>query len=412
MSAPGGNVAEVHDSLTPETLELRLADRALGDDGILAILRRLAVYRYHAHEGVELAFLNPTLGIDDAVAAYQCPYSADECAALGVREMDLRNTRLTIPGMCYVFAYAALDANLVSVDLSGNSMADWYRFLHPAEPALDEEGNPKAIQIPDETQNIYTMMWNLAESHVAELRLDSVGMSAEVVDNLLKGLGTALTNPVETLSLRGNRFGEDAVRAITASSGLKLISLELEGCGLSLAGMESIVRSFENNYSICQLSLVNDYEEFEEGYDSEDDASVSVQGDDPAYDSIRARCVALGNRNYELRQRVGRALKRVITPARILLHPAATSPTPIAALPPNVLDLVLKHTSGDPGALTSNQWASVLEHAHDRSSILKAARRAAVVTRSPFGGVADDDRAFEDWRRTLGCAYWKKYAWE
>ncbi|WOO82626.1 uncharacterized protein LOC62_04G006109 [Vanrija pseudolonga] len=396
-------IAEVLDLLTPETLELRLNDHAIGDDGILEILRKLAVYRFHPPHGVDRSLLGDTLGIDAAAAAYDCPYSADECAARGVRVLDLARTQLTIPGMCWVFAYAALDVNLVSVDLSRNSMADWRRFMYPAEPALDDEGNPQAIQVPDELHNIYTMTWDMPASNLAQLRMEQVAMSDEVAGAFVNALRDVKS--LETLSLRGNRFGEEAVRSI-AGLPLNVLRLELDGCGLSLGSMAWILRSYGTTRSICDLSLANNYEEFEEGNNSGYDP-VDVESDNQDYEPIREGCVALGKRNYKLRERVGAALKRFIAPARILLHPTAGSPTPIAALPPNVLDLILKHVSGDPGALSAAQWTKVLEHARDRTTILRAARRISVVTRSRFTGVGDDERAFEDWRRSLGCAYWR-----
>lgn len=123
---------------------------------------------------------------------------------------------------------------------------------------------------------------------------------------------------------------------------------------------------------------------------------------------VQDRLPALLNRNRLLSRRIRRAALNIIAPARVILnalppsdemtaqriisdvssssqlHTSSsgavpiTRPFPILDLPREVLQLVVRHCSGDPYALSERQWGRVRAEAGDRASAerLRKAREA------------------------------------
>lgn len=141
------------------------------------------------------------------------------------------------------------------------------------------------------------------------------------------------------------------------------------------------------------------------------------------FDPLLRRLQGLLYRNNNLADRVREAAARSIVPARIIIHgrtptvsEAATmrnpvgspEPFPLLSLPPEVRLLVARYASLDAAALSHSQWARIVKHASDRSTIADTARliseaqwTAKLKTRSRTGC------ALDVWCTRLECNKWE-----
>ncbi|KAL1408614.1 hypothetical protein Q8F55_005427 [Vanrija albida] len=106
------------------------------------------------------------------------------------------------------------------------------------------------------------------------------------------------------------------------------------------------------------------------------------QARDPSTSSGLAvnRVNALLRRNARYRERVRAAVRRVLPPARVLLTAMPRSGGAefrLLDLPHELVVLVVRHASGDAGALSDAQWGRVIAYAEDPRSAGRAARGLA-----------------------------------
>ncbi|KAL1409014.1 hypothetical protein Q8F55_005838 [Vanrija albida] len=141
-----------------------------------------------------------------------------------------------------------------------------------------------------------------------------------------------------------------------------------------------------------------------------------------SFDPLLRRLQGLLYRNNNLADRVREAAARSIVPARIIIHGRTPTPSeaakmrpvgspepfPLLSLPPEVQLLVARYASLDASAFSHAQWARVVNHAADRSTIADNAQliaeaqwTAKLKTRSRTGC------ALDVWCTRLQCNKWE-----
>jgi hypothetical protein len=183
--------------------------------------------------------------------------------------------------------------------------------------------------------------------------------------------------------------------------------LELNGNNLGAEGVRKIVDAVEeSHFGILQVGVLSNEEWPRSNVNDDDDPELGPEGFDSEQEGkllrhlVHERLPDLIFRNRYVTRRVRRAALRTIGPARILLHArppsdedtasrimeevsavsltCSASPTsrpfPILELPPEVLNLIIRHCSQDPHAMTESQYARLRSQAENRDELTKLVR--------------------------------------
>jgi hypothetical protein len=248
--------------------------------------------------------------------------------------------------------------------------------------------------------------------HLHELHLSICNIGPELAEPVIRLLRSERSRSLELLGLNGNNLGHEAVRDI--------IDAVEEGC-----------------FTIRNLGLYANHPRLPaQGEEDEEEASIARTIVTATLESKRLgeeteRIPPLLERNRLLTQRVQRAALRCLPCARILLNAQPLSDlenarmaiesisinqhTPyfrLLDLPPEVLYLIVRHTSSDAIALSDAQYTRLRKDAEGGEGLRKAVRMAQSKTK---GWVSDEStqRALsmelrDEWLRSGRWDKWER----
>lgn len=247
--------------------------------------------------------------------------------------------------------------------------------------------------------------------HLHELHLSICNIGPELAGPVIRLLRSDRSRSLELLGLNGNNLGHEAVRDI--------IDAVEEGC-----------------FTVRNLGLYANHsrrstqgEEDEEAPIARAIVSATLEG--KRLGDETERIPALLERNRLLTQRVQQAALRCLPCARILLNAQPLSDLETARmavesislkqhtpyfrlldLPPEVLYLIVRHTSSDASALSDAQYTRLRKDAEGGEGLRKAVRMAQSKTK---GWVSDEStqRALsmelrDDWLRSGRWDKWER----
>ena len=233
---------------------------------------------------------------------------------------------------------------------------------------------------------------------------------------------------------------------LSSPRGRNLETLELNGNQLGPRGVRRLVDAVESyNFTLKQLGVfsndvtpqvpieVDDDQGFADippgGLAEEGRTRDEVRQDESILSyQIHHRLPVLLVRNRDLTRRIRRAALRALAPARIILNARPPSDQEVAKriiqdvgegkglsafrlldLPGEVIYHVVRHTSQDPVAFTSGQFAKLRQYAEDRDGLVKMAR--GIKERLAKADWGDETRVLwqvrEEWLRRGGWDKWE-----
>jgi len=209
----------------------------------------------------------------------------------------------------------------------------------------------------------------LSSPHLHELHLSTCSLGPPACRDIASYLSSTRSRNLEHLELNGNCLGAEGIRDIVDA-------IESSNFTLKLAG-------FLANDPRPVMSVNEDGEKVEVERSAEErqaeERALAYQ--------VHHRLPPLLERNRVLTRRVRSAARRIIAPARILLNAQPASPQTTAHrlmssdlepifrlldLPQEILFHIVRHCSGDPGALSESQFARFRAEAEDRGSLARS----------------------------------------
>ncbi|BEI80536.1 hypothetical protein CcaverHIS002_0110650 [Cutaneotrichosporon cavernicola] len=293
-----------------------------------------------------------------------------------------------------------------------------------------------------------TVVERINASNLRKLSLTSNPLSPDAVNRLFAQLNTP---HLRELHLSICDLPPSCVPAIVeflrSPRSQKLGVLELNANALGRLGVTAILDAVESaNYSVYRIGLSANNPvpaRSSSGSDSENEdvwrethgvweSDVAMNPDDPRSMSnqINNRLPTLQSRNAELGRRVRGAASRAIAPLRMIVNARAPTDTetaqrvladvapdaappphfPLLELPPEVQLVIARHSSQDADALADDQWARLVGHAKDTTSLSKMATRMKRAQQSVQFGDARNYReqaVREAWLGEMGCEWWE-----
>ncbi|WVO12783.1 hypothetical protein L204_100391 [Cryptococcus depauperatus] len=297
-------------------------------------------------------------------------YSASELGLWGLQEINLAACDINDEAFDSIIAYAKKDVFLRYIYLQGNlitlrdnvesvmtslNMSNVEMLSLTNNPSIDPEGFKRFMSLLNSS--------SLKGLHIAACRLPPSAASA-----IADYVRSSRSKNLEFLLLNGNRLGAQGVTKIVDA--IEEANFSLTNVGL-LANNYPETTEDEQGLTTLELTIDN-YEEGE---------LLEYQ--------VHARLPALLARNSILTKRVRLAATKTIGPARIILNALPVSDEETAKrvisdissdqpsynffrlmdLPAEVINLIVRHVSGDPWALSEGQFTRLRLEAVDREAL-------------------------------------------
>ncbi|WVO21919.1 uncharacterized protein IAS62_003239 [Cryptococcus decagattii] len=339
--------------ITHQIHRLNVSHNPLGSSGVLVLFKGLSALR-SKHSGPELG-----MGI------------------WGLHEVNLAATGVDDEALDGILSYAKKDGLLHQVYLQGNNV----RLLESVE-SVALSLNMSHVEMISLTNNslidsngLQRFLHSLNSPHLRELHLAACGLTPEAAPAIAEFIRSPRSKSLECLLLNGNQLGGTGVIQIVDAIEDDNRSLMMVGL---LANHHSKARADDG--SVRELpGLVTANQE---------------EGEQLEY-QVHRRLPALLDRNRILTRRVRTAASRAISPARIILNalPPSTEATAqrvisdvssgaspynsfrLLDLPGEVIHLIVRHASGDPGALSEGQFTRIKQEAVNRSALKAWSRK-------------------------------------
>ncbi|WVQ71538.1 hypothetical protein IAR50_001077 [Cryptococcus sp. DSM 104548] len=289
----------------------------------------------------------------------------------GLTEINFATTDAEDEALDCVMSYAKKDGFLRAVYMQGNEIK-----LEKAVESIALSINMSRLDMlsltnnPDISSEGLTKLLGLLDSpHLRELHLAACRLPPSMAPILADWIRSPRSRNITHLLLHGNQLGA--------------------------GGVTQIVDAIEEgNFSLIEAGLLANASP---PSDAPDQASKAKDESSVLEHQVHVRLPEILKRNRILTKRVRRAAARMIAPARIILNarplsdaetarnvissfssstPEAYNAFRLLDLPEDVIQDIVRHTSGDPGALSEAQYTRLRLEAGDRKA-LKAAVEAS-----------------------------------
>lgn len=371
----------------------------MGDEGALRILPLVTRQIHRLDISHNLLGLDGVETLFKGLSVLRSRYSSPE-AVWGLSEINLGCNGIDDEALDRVMAYAKKDVCLRKVYLQANDIELRHNLpsiLHSLSSStlttLSLTNNKSML--PD---SLTTLLDTLHAPALAELYLSACDLGPSIIPSLARYLSSPRSRNLALLELHGNSLGAACVRRI----------------------LDTIETS---NFTLRQLGLLANDAKSQSQSEREALGSPSSDTSTPAgscsaqqaesrilSDEVHDRLPRLLLRNRQLTRRTQQSALRVLAPGRVILHaqPASAEttaarvleaperiPFPLLDLPEEVVWLVVRHTSGDVGALGQSQWARMRQYLLDRPSlgrmadVVRSAERGARRAEEVRGRVRD-----------------------
>ena len=268
-----------------------------------------------------------------------------------------------------------------------------------------------------------TFFNHLNAPSLTELHLSTCDLGPETAEAIAQYLASSRSRNLVTLELNGNRLGGKGCRRIVDA--LEGFNHHLLHLGLyANTGKPAIISDEDDVEQVGDVQAVENGMTDEERLKDESILEYTTQN----------RLPILLKRNDTLRKRIRKAALRTLAPARIIL--TGRSPNeeevarsvihsigererivqfPILDLPREVIYQIVKHTSQDALAFSNEQFAHLLKHVEDTST-LRSARDSFEGKRRVYAkdydledgaGVRADWEVKEEWVKSGGWDRWE-----
>jgi hypothetical protein len=232
-------------------------------------------------------------------------------------------------------------------------------------------------------KSIIRLFDSLSTPHLNELHLSICNLGPEISPSIISYLTSPRSRYLELLGLNGNRLGLEAVRNLIDT--LERGNFTILNLGLFASSLASDAAHHEEEEGVEAVQPSAEEMEMRAEEKRREERQLGQE---------TARIPRLLERNRLLTQRVEAAALRCLPCARILLN--AKSPSDIDTaqraiesislkthtpyfrlldLPPEVIYLIVRHTSGDATALSDAQFTRLRKDAEGKEGLARAIRR-------------------------------------
>ncbi|WVR00303.1 hypothetical protein IAU59_007446 [Kwoniella sp. CBS 9459] len=355
-----------------------------GEEGALRILPQIT---RHIHRiDVSHNFLSSagTLTLFKGLTTLRSRYSSDGVSGgglWGLKEVNLAANGLDDAAFDGVLAYAKKDVWLRRVLLQGNSIT-----LRNNLESIVNSLNASHISTLSLTNNpsldatsFKKFFETINSPHLRQLQISTSNLPPSVASSVADYLRSPRSRDLDYLEMNGNSLGGKGVTEIIDA--VEENNFSVQAVGL-LANHSTIAGSIseiddQNNFGTeaRERVLMADRET--------EEAAMEYQ--------IHRRLPILLERNRILTARIRKAALKTLVPARIILN--ALSPTDedtaqrvisdisngsaysgfrLLDLPEEVIQLIVRHTSGDSTAFSDDQWTRLRREATDRDTLKRS----------------------------------------
>ncbi|TYJ57189.1 hypothetical protein B9479_002104 [Cryptococcus floricola] len=325
----------------------------------------------------------------------------------GLKEINFATTNAEDEALDCVLSYAKKDGFLRAVYMQGNEIR-----LEKAVESIALSINMSRLDMLSLTNNInistegLTKLLRLLDSpHLRELHLAACRLPPSMAPILADFIRSPRSRNITHLLLHGNQLGG--------------------------AGVTQIIDAIEeSNFSLIEAGLLANASPPSDAPDqavkSKDEASVLEH-------QVHVRLPEILKRNRLLTKRVRSAASRMIAPARIILNarplsdaetarnvvsafsasnPEAYNAFRLLDLPEDVIQDVVRHTSGDPGALSQAQYTRLRLEASDKKALKTAtdARNRMLRGKSVYDekGALEQEQVRAEWLKKGKWDKWER----
>ncbi|KAI9636616.1 uncharacterized protein MKK02DRAFT_37216 [Dioszegia hungarica] len=348
----------------------------VGEEGALRILAKVNRQIRRLDVSHNLLGSEGTLVLMQGLNSLRHQYSTSDLGLWGLTEINLGHNGITDSVVDVILGYAKKDVMMRKVQLQGNRIelrenldSILYCLNASQLESLSLTDNRRLLD-----KSIIRLFDSLSTPHLNELHLSICNLGPEISPSIISYLTSPRSRYLELLGLNGNRLGLEAVR--------------------------NLINTLERgNFTILNLGLFASSSASDAAHHEEEDGVEAVQPREKRREERQlgqetARIPRLLERNRLLTQRVEAAALRCLPCARILLN--AKSPSDIDTaqraiesislkthtpyfrlldLPPEVIYLIVRHTSGDAAALSDAQFTRLRKDAEGNEGLARAIRR-------------------------------------
>ncbi|WVQ77989.1 hypothetical protein IAT38_000070 [Cryptococcus sp. DSM 104549] len=344
----------------------------VGEEGALRVLPQITPQIHRLNLSYNDLGPAGTLTLFKGITTLRTRYSSPEHGAglWGLHEVTLSANLLDDTALDGVLAYAKKDVLLAKIYMQGNQVT-----LQESLDSIVLSLNSSHVGTLSLTNNptldpagFERFLAGLNSTYLRELHLAACNLPPAAATPLADFLRSPRSRSLELLVLDGNQFGQK--------------------------GVTEIVDAIEENYALLKVGMTANHRtrrlDDQESAEPHEKEAVADELQVLEY-QVHQRLAGYMERNQLLTRRVKLAASRTIAPARVILNALPPSDSQTArrvideissgrALPPfrlldlpeEVIHLIVRHVSGDPWALSEEQFTRLRVEASDRAALRRA----------------------------------------
>ncbi|OCF32157.1 hypothetical protein I317_07118 [Kwoniella heveanensis CBS 569] len=404
----------------------------VGEEGALRILPQITRHIHRLDISHNLLGSAGTLTLFKGLTTLRARYSSDfgqRGTLWGLKEVNLAANGLDDSAFDGVLAYAKKDVLLRRVLMQGNSITlrnnleSIVNSLNASHISTLSLTNNPGLDPPSVQQFFET----IHSPHLRQLQISTSNFPSSIASSIADYLRSPRSRDLEYLELNGNNLGEKGVAEIVDAVDENNFSIQALGLlanqSTTLGAVTEIDVENDVGTEARERVLMADRES--------EQASMEYQ--------IHRRLPILLERNRILTSRIRKAALKTLVPARIVLNALPPSDEDIAQrvisdvstgstysgfrlldLPEEVVQLIVRHSSGDSTAFSDDQWTRLRREATDKDSLQRSiqAREERLKARGlgmGAGSMGDRDerkevdrQLREDWLRRGQWDRWER----
>ncbi|WVF73126.1 hypothetical protein IAT40_007945 [Kwoniella sp. CBS 6097] len=353
----------------------------VGEEGALRILPQITRHIHRLDISHNLLGSAGTLTLFKGLSTLRARYSSDGVSGgglWGLKEVNLAANGLDDAAFDGVLAYAKKDVWLRRVLMQGNSIT-----LQNNLESIVNSLNASHISTLSLTNNpgldptsLKKFFESINSPHLRQLQISTSNLPRSVASAVADYLRSPRSRDLDYLELNGNNLGEKGVTEIVDAVDENNFSIQAVGLLANQSTVLGTVTNIDPSNDVGtearERILMADRES--------EQATMEYQ--------IHRRLPILLDRNRILTSRIRKAALKTLVPARIILNALPPSNEDTAQrvisdisngssysgfrlldLPEEVVQVIVKHTSGDSTAFSDDQWTRLRRESTDRESL-------------------------------------------